>query len=426
MRDTFHALIESNTALENIQKFYYLKSCLHGNAAQILQSLEISADNYTIAWDLLKARFENKRLLTYHHIQALFELNPIGKESAIQLRKLIDDTQKYLRALQSLGEPIDSWDSLIIHMVASRLDNVTGRKWESSLHDDSIPELKSFIQFLSRQCAILETLQPAKLIKNPVPPSSTKKGENVTSHVTQGQGKGCVLYQGQQALYNCTTFKGLSIDDKRKEVKRHRCCFNCLRTDHMVGRCLAGGCRQCGKRHDTLLHISDLEAKIVETHDKTDTPSIKSDLSAQSTGSPQVNLSIHSGTQSQSRHNNLVLLATAPVIMYDKVGESHRCRAFLDAGYQINIITRSLCRRLQLIEYKSNASLSGIGCIQANILGSVQASIHSIVNEFNIKLPFMVMECITEPMPAITLDKKLLKIPENIKIATFPTESRAM
>lgn len=45
-RDTFHALIESNTTLGNIQKFYYLKSCLHGNAAQILQSLEISADNY--------------------------------------------------------------------------------------------------------------------------------------------------------------------------------------------------------------------------------------------------------------------------------------------------------------------------------------------------------------------------------------------
>ncbi|EZA46352.1 hypothetical protein X777_00247 [Ooceraea biroi] len=107
-RDTFQALVDKNTVLENIQKFYYLKSCLHGNAAQILQSLEMSADNYATAWDLLKSRYENKRLLIYHHIQVLFEVNSLMKESASQLRKLIDDTQKHLRALRTLGEPTDS------------------------------------------------------------------------------------------------------------------------------------------------------------------------------------------------------------------------------------------------------------------------------------------------------------------------------
>lgn len=49
--DTFHSLINSYAHLSNTQKFFYhLKSCLKGDASNLVQSIEISNNNYDIAW----------------------------------------------------------------------------------------------------------------------------------------------------------------------------------------------------------------------------------------------------------------------------------------------------------------------------------------------------------------------------------------
>ncbi|KAG7297753.1 hypothetical protein JYU34_018477 [Plutella xylostella] len=65
---------------------------------------------------------------------------------------------KNLRALNTLGEPTDSWDTLIIYMVVSKLDAVTEREWEQhkvstlSQAGDSKPGLKvdDLLKFLGK------------------------------------------------------------------------------------------------------------------------------------------------------------------------------------------------------------------------------------------------------------------------------------
>jgi hypothetical protein len=47
--DSFKALVRNNVKIQTVQKFNYLKSCLTGNAAQIIQSLNSIAENYEIA-----------------------------------------------------------------------------------------------------------------------------------------------------------------------------------------------------------------------------------------------------------------------------------------------------------------------------------------------------------------------------------------
>ncbi|XP_018402256.1 PREDICTED: uncharacterized protein LOC108779355 [Cyphomyrmex costatus] len=83
----------------------------------------------------------------------------------------------------------------------------------------------------------------------------------------------------------------------------------------------------------------------------------------------------------------------------------------------MNIISESLSQRLHLAKQKGNTVLSGIGCSQASTLGSTRAFIHSTVNEFKVELSFIIMNCITEPMPSIKIDKDALKIPENVQVA---------
>lgn len=46
--DTFSALIHSNNNLTNVQKFYYLQSCLKGEAAQAISSIAVTDLNYEI------------------------------------------------------------------------------------------------------------------------------------------------------------------------------------------------------------------------------------------------------------------------------------------------------------------------------------------------------------------------------------------
>lgn len=85
-RDTFESLIHNNQSIDPIQKFHYLKAALEGTAVQIVKSLEFSAANYTVAWETICKRFDNKSLLTNNHIKAIFSIRPIKEESASQIQ----------------------------------------------------------------------------------------------------------------------------------------------------------------------------------------------------------------------------------------------------------------------------------------------------------------------------------------------------
>ena len=53
----------------------------------------------------------------------------------------------------------------------------------------------------------------------------------------------------------CETFKGKSLEERTKIVKEARLCFNCFSNQHSVKYCKSTqNCRQCGKRHHTLIH----------------------------------------------------------------------------------------------------------------------------------------------------------------------------
>ncbi|CAK1584852.1 unnamed protein product [Parnassius mnemosyne] len=130
--DTFMSLIHSNDEIDDINKFHYLRASLEGPAAVVIQSIEFSAANYTVAWTILCDRYDNKRLLIQNHVTALFNIAPINKELSVNLKRLIDQINKNLRALESLGEPTKQWDTLLIHIITQKLDAKTYREWEES------------------------------------------------------------------------------------------------------------------------------------------------------------------------------------------------------------------------------------------------------------------------------------------------------
>lgn len=58
--DTFNAMFHNNISLVPVQRFHYLRSCLEGQAADVIQSIPTTGENYLQAYNTLINRYENK------------------------------------------------------------------------------------------------------------------------------------------------------------------------------------------------------------------------------------------------------------------------------------------------------------------------------------------------------------------------------
>jgi hypothetical protein len=102
-----------NQHLSAIQKFHYLRSSLKAVASETIEHLMLSTDNYAAAWELLKWRFENTRLITQHHVRGIFALPVVNKESK-SLRQLLHGLTSNIKALEAINRPVQHWDDWFI------------------------------------------------------------------------------------------------------------------------------------------------------------------------------------------------------------------------------------------------------------------------------------------------------------------------
>ncbi|XP_071056865.1 uncharacterized protein, partial [Onthophagus taurus] len=243
-RDTFESLIHANLEIGEIEKFHYIRASLHDKAAQIINSIEFSATNYNIAWDLLCERYNNKRLLVHNHLKSIFGINTIAKESAIEIRTLIDDMSKHMRSLTSLDQPTKHWDTLIIHITSAKLDHKTAREWEECKYQSEFPTLEEFKQFLKSKAELLETLQ----LNQPQKPNDIKRVMLVTKNK-------CSACQQEHQIYQYSKFIEMPINKRIEHIKEMKFCNNCLKPGYFNANCNYGSCKKCNAQHNTLLHF---------------------------------------------------------------------------------------------------------------------------------------------------------------------------
>jgi hypothetical protein len=204
------------------------------------------------------------------HVQLLFEQPKLSVESADALRALLDTTLKHIRALGPLEQPVDTWDTLLIFLLTSKLDTVTYRAWEYELFPNDLVTFKKLVEFLQHKCQMLDAVgnskgenwratqnkvdgKPNQLRQRPMRCLLTRKQE-------------CSLCKGKHKLFQCSQFLQLNTQDQLNAVKRLNLCFNCL-GDHLVKSCRASNCKNCGKRRNTLIHISSQTEKEIDNID---------------------------------------------------------------------------------------------------------------------------------------------------------------
>lgn len=419
--DIFSSLIHNSTSLTDIQKFYYLKGSLVGEAADILHSLQTTDSNYSVAWDLLKERFENKRLMTNHYLKILFDVQPLSKESSGQLRHFLDETKKVLRVLKVLKQPVEAWNTILIYMLSSKLDPNSKREWESSVINDSAPSIDSFFDFLAKRCQLLETLEQGKVSKtnSNVGSSSTNQTKYSSRFTKQAlivsnkKPFSCIFCKGTHLPFHCSQLLSLSVKDRISKVMKAKLCLNCLRPNHTAQDCRSGSCKKCNKKHSSILHIDDSNSNT--DNQKSNTPT---QLGAEEENSANQASVFASHSQAIASCNfSEVLLSTARVYILDSQGKQHECRCILDSGSQCNFMTKEICALLRLPKRRINMPVVGIAQAVTNISFMSESTILSRINSHKFKGSFLIVDKITENLPSFKVNSDVLNIPSDIVLA---------
>lgn len=426
-RDTFCSLIHSNDEIDDVNKFHYLRASLEGSAAVVIQSIHFSASNYSVAWNILCERFDNKRLLIQNHVTSLFNLEAIKKESSVAIKRLIDSVNKNLRSLESLGEPTSHWDTLLIHIVTNKLDSKTYREWEEFKGDvdkDKSITLDMILGFLRNRSDLLETIEMSQNNSNNNSSNSSNKHKSMVSVSSTSAGrpnsdsnspKSCPKCRGEHNLSNCSQFLGLSNEQRLELLPQYKICFNCFRTGHYSNHCKSSGCKVCKRKHNTLVHVTDVKAKSTIKPSPTSGDSNGSGEATAPLSNNNVTLSAQVTTNVQNKGE--VLLATSLLKVYDGDNREHLGRAILDSGSTSCLITEKFCNLLNLPTMKVSESLMGINNSKSPIGKMCCIAIQSLNESFSKNICCFVLPSITDEVPCRQLNLNELNIPSDLCLA---------
>lgn len=162
--DTFVSLVDSDPNISNVNKMHHLKRCLKGTALSLINRLPSSDANYKIAWTLLNERFNNKRVIVNSCLNAIMSQPIMKQANAESLRSALDIIKESIQCIESLDVLIETWDSILVFIVQTKMDQATKNAWESHLQGScDIPAFTSLIRFLETRYSILESSQASNV-----------------------------------------------------------------------------------------------------------------------------------------------------------------------------------------------------------------------------------------------------------------------
>lgn len=439
----FQTVVDNDDELSKIEKFQHLKTCLSGPALDSVHSMEISDTNYDKAIQILKNRFDNKRLNFQAHIRDIVALSKVEVGSVGKLRYLSDSVNSHLRALFTMGTKEQIADCLLIHIIERKLDVATQTKWEETTAVNAIPTWDSMAKFLQNRCQTLENVENAVVNESSNKQVGSKFYQNTNNRkkslvVSTNNQKGCPVCNSQShAIYSCPQFLSLTPSLRYKDVKRLNLCLNCLRKGHGMKTCISGSCRHCSAKHHSLLHmdaitfpqqnqVSNLpvfnnpnsNTNVSATTEKNAAPSTSAASQMSLNMMPQSSLvASYCLTENEITKTTTTMLATAIVFVKNNVGSLIPCRAILDSASQANFITTNFVNKLQLKTKRSATLVSGIG--ESNLTAGriVDIYIESRYTYETACLTSVVVSIIVDKQPSFTINVSNWNIPSRIKLA---------
>ncbi|XP_058988017.1 uncharacterized protein LOC131807010 [Musca domestica] len=387
-------------SLPSVQKMWYLKTNLSGEAGKLISHLSLTEDNYKTAWMLLQERYNNKRVLVSTLVERILS-QPNGTSSTASIKALHDTTKECMLALNNLQIDTTSWDALLIQLITKKLDHALYIRFMQSLaNPKEVPTMKELFSFLELQFESMESIGKAAFTHK----GSTKTVSSVTSVEDHRSCKLCK--NDSHPIYHCKKFLAMTEGERLKWIQQHKLCVNCFKSDHAAKTCFSGNCKICSNKHNALLHLP-----------KKSQPSPKASNQSPPTKIDIAPVNVTAVSSASAEDQKRVILATARVIIKATNGMSGEFRAVLDSGSQVNIVTERLIQKLPLRTADASLSISGVGRIQKKAYHRVNIQMLSSNSEFSTNLEAFVLPIIIPPQPNHDLDIQNWQIPKNIRLA---------
>lgn len=415
--DLFDSAVHKNASLLDSQKLYFLKTNLVDEAAALISHLRIEDANYAPALAKLKARYNKPLEIAAQHIQRFLSQPTMTSSSAAGLRSLHDVSDEAIRALEAMNQ--EGRDIWLMYILVEKLDPESKQLWcqkRSEMRDEDVT-LEKLLSFIDSHSSALKSVQPIRQRKPMfvTPASKTPTNRGPTALVAMGHHSPpppcSFCTKSVHQLYQCGKFLHASSDDRLDFIRRQNFCVNCLRK-HSSEPCQSGNCRKCNLPHHTRLHeafqSSATSPSASNTFDEASTNT--------SLPTPSQTLISPLNIAADLMDTNVILL-TATIRVFDKLGRQHTCRAVLDCASHTSYITEDLCRKLGLATTAVDFEYGGIAGTSGHASRGALVTFASRCSDYKNVVPCIVLHRITSELPLKTVNIADWPIPESIHLA---------
>ena len=301
---------------------------------------------------------------------------------------MFDTLQIHMRALRTLSVEMDHENAMIIHLIKGKLNTYTAEKYDFTC-DIKTLTLHNLLTFLERRSQFEETRAATRQNTNiqkfqnftnkshsrqisrfqqPFTGATLSKNFQIQNSQDSKQTftrLSCYICRGEHGVFACEKFLSLAPKARYEAAQKVSLCINCLRGTHHSKNCLASGCRKCGKRHNSLLHISQSSSEI------------DSDSNKHNQSNTQNQHASSSFSNYQPLIPSEVVLETAIVDVIDEKGKLHLCRVMVDGGSQPHVVTEKFINKIGLEKIAVSIPLQSIDEVSTSVKYTTSATIKS-------------------------------------------------
>ena len=131
---------------------------MQGEPRSLLDNLSICEENFDVAWILIENRYYNKRLISFQHVKHLLNLNNCTSGAFSNYRKLINEVNSNLAAVQNIQPGVELHELLLQELILNRIKSSHRSEWENKFSSSDTPSLNQLLEFLERKCQSLDCL----------------------------------------------------------------------------------------------------------------------------------------------------------------------------------------------------------------------------------------------------------------------------
>ena len=248
---------------------------LSGSASKCIQGLAVTAENYNKAVCLLIERFSDKQQAINVYMNKLFSVRTVQYSNLSQLREFYDYVMVQVRSLESLGVAMESFDSLLLPLLLSKLPGELKLKLAHEAGDDQW-QLADLLKLLLAEIKAREKCGYSGDYGNASSRLTVNKPNNhnqsmstfnnynnkpvcnrqflnpahnstMSTFIAKSNITSCQLCDKQHVTKYCSTYA--TIKERSDAARRRSLCYKCLKSGHVATSCNEK-CRYCQGPHN--------------------------------------------------------------------------------------------------------------------------------------------------------------------------------